>query len=272
MRLTAAALAANQLYTNNNSILIYGPPKSGKSTLAGTAAKMKRIKRIYWVDGENGFGVLLSMGLTEEELAKIILIKIPDTKDTPFFIETILKMLTSKMAVKICELHGRVNCPDCSKLPTYAHEVFDMRSLTKDDLVVIDSGSQLGNSAISAVTLGKDIFYKLMLDDWGNVRKYLTDICGVIQQAQYTNFVMLTQEMLTTGEDKVERIYPLVGSSTFSAEVTKYFGTVVHTHIALGKHAAASSSTYKSNLVTGARNKANIDKDPNPTMDKLLGE
>jgi hypothetical protein len=261
----------------NESVLVYGPSKSGKTRLVATAAKMPRIKRIPWFDGENGATTLLNMGLTPAELAKIQYIKIPDTRDTPYFIETMLKALTSKIPVRICDTHGRVTCPECSKLPTYPHEVFDMRSLTRDDVIVIDSGSQLGNSAIASVCMGKDIFYKLQIDDWGNVRKYLTDILSVVQQAQYTNFVMITQELQTEGrdlakKDHIDKIYPLIGSKAFCAEVSKYFGTIVHTHLFLGKHKAASASTYKPDLITGARNNALIEKLENPDMSVILGD
>ena len=68
----------------NHSILIYSQPKMGKTRLAGTAAKIKELNKIYWIDIENGSETLLNMGLTDEELSKIILIKIADTRDSPF--------------------------------------------------------------------------------------------------------------------------------------------------------------------------------------------
>src|SRR5690606_12088143 len=90
-------------------------PKMGKTRLAGTAAKIPELKKIYWIDIENGVETLLNMGLTDEELAKIVLIKIADTRDNPIAIETILKTFTSKVPLKICELHGKVDCAECIK-------------------------------------------------------------------------------------------------------------------------------------------------------------
>lgn len=269
MRLDAAAQAAKTVKETNHSILVYGPPKTGKSRLVGTAAKIKAIDKIYWVDTENGSEVLLNMGLTDEELKKIILFKIPDTRDNPRAIETVLKMLTAKAEVTVCDEHGMVNCPDCTKL-NRAREKFFLRNCTHKDLVVIDSGSQLGVSALNATCLGKGDMYKPQFDDWGNVGKWLSDILLVVQQAQFTNMVVITHELATDGEDGVERIYPLMGSKAFSANVGRYFGTVMYTLTKLGKHSAASSSTYKSNVITGSRVNVRMEDSKEVSMEDLL--
>lgn len=66
MKLTELLKASN-LKKPNHSILLYGPPKTGKTRLVGTAAKIKELDRIYWIDLENGSETLLHMGLTEED-------------------------------------------------------------------------------------------------------------------------------------------------------------------------------------------------------------
>lgn len=269
MRITAAAQAANIVKKANHSILIYGPPKTGKSRLVGTAAKIDKIKRIFWIDVENGSEVLLNMGLTDSELSKIVLFKIPDTRDNPRAIETVLRMMTSKAPVTVCDEHGIVNCEICSKA-NKPMEKFFLRGCTHDDLVVIDSGSQLGISALNATCLGKGDLYKPQHDDWGNVGKWLSDILLIVQQAQFTNMVVITHELSTEGEDGVERIYPLMGTKAFSANVGRYFGTVAYTLTKLGKHSAASSSTYKPNIVTGSRVNVRMEDSKELCMADLL--
>lgn len=270
MRLTAAAMAANKVQKDNHSILIYGTPKTGKTRFVGTAAKVDEVGHIYWIDTENGSSTLLNMGLTDAELAKIVLFKIPDTKENPRAIETVLKMLTSKVKIRVCDEHGIVSCPICMKVPNYAGEDFLLSECKHNDLVVIDSGSQLGTSALNAACLGKGDLYKPVFDDWGSVGKWLTDILLVVQQAQHTNMVVITHELSHEGEDGVERIYPLMGSKPFSTNVGKYFGTVIYSHIKLGKHANASSSTFKPNVITGSRLNIKLETIQDSSMKDLL--
>jgi len=267
MRLDAAARAAN-VKPDNHSILLYGPPKTGKTRLVGTAAKIEPIEKIYWIDCENGSSTLLTMGLSDAELKKFIVYKLPDLRETPRAIEGVLKMLTGKGGVRICDEHGIVNCTTCK--PGYAGEDFDLSKCTHNDLVVIDSGSQLGISALNLACLGKPTTYKPLQDDWGSVGKWLTDILLVVQQAQHTNFVVITHEISTEGEDGKERIYPLMGTKNFSSNVGKFFGSIVYTTVKLGAHSAASSSTYKPDLITGSRLNVKLEGIKDPSMKDIL--
>jgi hypothetical protein len=245
----------------NHSILIYGPPKSGKTRLAATAAKIPEVERIFWFDLENGVETLLGMGFTEEEMAKITVIKIADTRDNPIGIETMLKALTSKVPVKICEAHGKVNCAECTK-ENKPSITFSLKDCTHNDLIVIDSGSQLGDSALGAACLGKEGMYKPTFDEYGMVNKWLGDICSVIQQCANSNFVVLTHEIALEDDEKKDRFFPLMGSKPFSMKCAKYFGTVVYVHKKLNKHVAGSSSTYLGDRLTGSRVNAMIEKNP----------
>lgn len=253
----------------NHSILIYGPPKSGKTELIGTAAKIPEVKRIYWFDIENGVETLLGMGLTDEEMAKITLIKIADTRDNPIAVETLLKALTSKTPVKICEGHGRVDCAECAKnnIPSIS---FCLKDCTHEDLVVIDSGSQWGDSALAAACLGKPGLFKPTFDEYGMVNKWLGDGMSVIQQCVNTNFVVATHEMCLEDDEGKEKFVPLMGSKTFSLKCAKYFGTVVYVHKKLNKHVVGSSSTYLGDRLTGSRLRVAIENAKEKTMKAIL--
>lgn len=256
----------------NHSILIYSRPKMGKTRLAGTAARIPEIRRIFWFDGENGAETLLHMGLTEEEMDKIVLFKVRDTKDEPIFIETVLKAFTSKTPVDICDMHGRCNCAACKKegFPTTA---FCMKDCTHNDLVVLDSGSQLADSAMAALCLGKDNMFKPGWDEFGIQGKWLSDVLTVVQQATYTNFAFLTHEICIENDEKKDEFFPLMGTKAFSMKCAKYFGTVVYLHKKLNKHAAGSSSTYLGDRVTGSRVNAKIEKNSdNADMRTILIE
>lgn len=254
----------------NHSVLIYGQPKTGKTRLVGTAATLPEIKRIFWFDLENGAETLLHMGLSHSELEKITLFSIPDTRETPRAIETILKAFSSKTPVKICDAHGKVGCAVCEKVSE-----FHMASLTKEDLVVIDSGSQLGDSALALAMLGKPVEAKPGWEEYGLQIKYLSDICSIIQAAYYTNFVVIThaiaieEEMNGVVKDKY---FPLFGTRAFSQKVAKYFGTVIFVEIKLGKHVAGSSSTYRSDATTGSRVNAKIEAEKELSMKAIFSQ
>ena len=134
MKLSELSKAVNTIKPNH-SILIYGQPKTGKTRLVGTAAKIPEIKRIFWIDLENGAETLLHMGLSDEELAKIELIRIVDTREVPRGCETILKMFSSKDDIKICDLHGKVNCVECQDKTTkqFTGTSFNLRKCTHEE-------------------------------------------------------------------------------------------------------------------------------------------
>lgn len=272
MNLLQLAKTVQDIKKENHSILIYGPPKTGKTRLVGTAARIKELKNIYWFDLENGVETLLHMGLTDEELAKITLFKLPDLRDNPIGIDTILKALSTKTPTPICHKHGVVNCSSCKS--TDENTSFCLATCTHNDLIVIDSGSQLGDSAMNAACKGKDITFKPGWDEYALQGKYLSDVLSVAQQAQYTNILIITHETIIEEElngVKKDKIYPLMGSKAFCLKVAKYFGTVVYTHIKLQKHAAGSSSTYKTDTVTGSRLDISIEKSKDaPSMRDIL--
>ena len=255
----------------NHSILLYGPPKGGKTQLAGTAASIAEINNIFWIDLENGHETLLNCGLTDEQLAKITLIKITDTRDNPIAIETILKSFTSKVPVNICELHGKIDCAECKKASA-PFLAWNLAKCTHNDLVVIDSGSQLGDSALGAACLGKPGMFKPTFDEYGMVSKWLGDICSVIQQCANTNFVVLTHEIALEDDEGKDKIFPLMGSKQFSMRCAKFFGTVVYVHKKMNKHVAGSSSTYRSDVLTGSRVNAELEKNKEPSMRDILIE
>jgi len=258
----------------NHSILLYGQPKTGKTQLVATAARIPEINRIFWFDLENGAETLLHMGLTEAELGKVTLISIPDTRESPRGAETMLKALTTKTPVLICDTHGKVGCAECAKSGASTVS-FCPSQLTHNDLVVIDSGSQLGDSALALACAGKPVEYKPGWAEHGLQVKWLGDICSTIQAAYYTNFVVITH-VIPIEEDlngvKRDKLYPLIGTKAFCQKVSKYFGTVIYAEIKLGKHAAGSSSTYKGEAITGSRVNAKIEASKELSMRAILVE
>lgn len=258
MQLSQVAAALKQVNgpATTHAFLFYGPPKSGKTELVATVANAPELDRIFWFDLENGAGTLLRMHnegkLSDAAMEKITYIKIPDTREDPIGCETMLKAIASKGGCKICEEHGRVNCPACvsKKAPMID---FDYSKLTRRDAIVIDSLSQVGTSAQNMATKGKPVEYKLLLDDYGAMGKWLGDICTVIQAAQYCHIFCITHVQIMEDEVGKDIYYPLCGSKNFSANVAKYFGTVVFVTKKLKKHRAESSTLSSMNTLAGSR-------------------
>lgn len=277
MNLNKLATASEEVKKPNHAILLYGPPKTGKTRLVGTAATIPEIHKIYWIDLENGAETLLHMNLKPEEMAKVTLFKIPDTRETPRGIETVLKMFSAKEPIRICDEHGIVNCVECQDKTTkqFQGDEFCLKNCTHNDLVVIDSGSQLGDSALNMACAGKPLTYKPGFDEYGNQSKWLGDILSVIQACHFTNFVMISHVIPIEEEYngiKKDKFYPLIGTRAFSSKVAKYFGTVIYTEVKMGKHAAGSGSTYKSEVITGSRVNALMEKAPTLDMKAILIE
>lgn len=247
------------------SLLIYGPPKIGKTELAGTIAKVPYIKRVHFFDLENGSETLEKMfregKLKDEHAEKINVYKLPDTRQYPIAMETIMKILTVKEDHVICEAHGKISCVACAtktqdgKVDKLVGQSFNIRNCGDEDVIVIDSGSQLGNSVLHYYLRGKDRDYKPGWDEYGPQGLVLTDALMVVQNAR-TNFIVCTHEISVETEEndtKVDRFYPLIGTKNFSLVCAKYFSHVAYLEKKMNMHRGGTGSTYRKDVITGSR-------------------
>lgn len=251
------------------SMLLYGAAKTGKTSLAATMARLDYLERIWWFDLENGLdAVVLAFQagrLTAEQIAKIIPIRVADTKQSPMATETILKSLCGRKPVYLDPATGKAH----DKMADGLVE-FDISKLTDKDLIVIDSLSQFGQSNLNAATLGKPSEYKLQLDDYGAAQKWGYDLLTTVQAAQYCHFLCITHVRMS--EDEVGRtiITPLMGSSTTSANVAKHFNTVVYLEKNLKSIKTTSSALGSVTAQAGSRVGITLDAEKDPCLAKAL--
>ena len=239
-------------------VLVFGPPKSGKTQLVSTLASKYNL---LWFDLENGYGTLLK--LPEQQKERVELISIPDSRNFPIAIETMLKVMSGQK-ISICEEHGKVACPLCKKAGAPEVEVC-LSELGPDSVVVVDSLTQLTNSAIAFITRGKPDDYKMEFDDWGNLKALVEKFLSQVQQARY-NVVCISHEEEVEMEDGRKKIVPVCGSSKSSRNTAKYFDHVLYCEVKNKKHAVASSTTFSNNILTGSRTDVALEKSETPSL------
>lgn len=245
-------------------VLVFGAPKVGKTQLVSQlATKFK----LVWFDLENGYATLLK--LSPEHQKNVELISIPDSKTFPIAIETMLKVINGSK-VSICEEHGKVACPICRKDAKPESEVC-LSEIGSDSIVVIDSLTQLTNSAIAYITKAKPEDYKMQFDDWGYLRTLVEKFLSQVQQARY-NVVCISHEEEVELEDGRKKIVPVCGSSKSSRNTAKYFDHVVYCDVKNRKHGVASSSVYSNNILTGSRTDIILETSLSPNLLEIFGE
>lgn len=228
------------------SVLVYGPPKVGKTQLASELAQEFNL---IWFDLENGHATLFK--LPEEQQERIDLVILPDSRSYPIGIETALKAVKGAPGW-IDNETGKWVADEKLKKPDKEYTFVHLNSLDRNWIVVWDSLTQLTNSAISFITKNKPDDYKLDYDDWGNLGKLMDIFLSHIQQAKFNN-VCISHETEATLEDGKVKIVPTAGTRNFSRNSAKYFGHVIYCQVANKKHVFTSSTTGTLNIVTGSR-------------------
>jgi hypothetical protein len=236
-------------------VLIYGESMTGKTTLAGSlAAKYK----VIYFDLEKGYEALLK--LPEAAKENVELIAIPDTKIFPIAIETLLKVFTGK-EVFICEEHGKVACPICTKAQAPTTRVC-LSELGTETVVVIDSLTQLSASTINHLMQGKEDTAKPEWEVYRAQGALLEKILSSMQQSKH-HIVCISHVVESQQEDGKVKLFPVCGTSNFSRNSPRFFDDVVYIELKNKKHTATCSTTYANNITAGSRSGHSIGEDMN---------
>lgn len=232
--------------STTQSVLVYGPPKSGKTQLVGDLSKEFNL---VWIDLESGHATLFK--LPEEQQERIELVAIPDSRSNPMAIETCLKIIKGGLCV-ISNETGKVLGPKDVRKPGVEYTEIQLNALGPDTIVVFDSLTQLTQSAIAHITKNQPDDYKLNYDDWGNLGKLMDIFLSHVQVAKF-NVVCISHETEVEMEDGKVRIVPTAGTRNFSRNTAKYFGHVVYAQLQNKKHSFSSSTTALPNVIVGSR-------------------
>jgi len=247
-------------------VLVFGPPKSGKTELTGLLAEHFNL---IWIDMENGHNTLFKMPKAWQD--RVELIDLKDTPDYPIAIETVLKIIKCR-PVKICEAHGKVDCMLCKReVGTDAAKLedlfisIDLGNVPDDTIVVFDSATQLTTSAINNITKGEKEDYKMKTDDWGHLAKLIEIFLSTIQQASY-NVVVISHEVEAETEGKKRTLVPVAGSRNSSRNSAKAFDHVVYCERKNKKPVFASGTDYATNILTGSRSDVKMEVADKPSL------
>ena len=266
------AKLTNTKTSNLIKTIIYGPPKTGKTHLAGSLAEEFNV---LWFDLENGIDTLRD-SLPPHLQEKINVISVRDTTSQRVALETVLTFLRGRnpAPLKICTTHGKINCPICSKSQDYSYDEVDINALGLDTVVVIDSLTQLTASAVAAigarintdpgnknVSIEDELDYlkKFGFDEWELLRKIFTEV-GTLIQAAPVHILCITHEQEVTMEDGTKKLVPVMGSSSFAASCCKYFGDVVYCYIKMKSYLAQSTVDGSSQVTAGSRTGLDLSK------------
>lgn len=240
MKLSQVPLTAIQ------KILLYGPPKSGKTELVG---KLAEKFNLIWVDFENGYKTLQKLPMEWQQ--RIELVHIPDRREWPVGIETAMKIV-SGVEVKVCGEHGQVNCIKCMKEPDADITTINTGTLPADTILVLDSLSQIAVSAMNNITRKMPDDYK---SDWEDYRKQgalMDKVLTNIQQGRF-NCICIGHDVDTSKDEKTSKLSAQVGTANFSRNVGKFFDHVIYCEVKTKRHNFGSATTYSSLALTGSR-------------------
>lgn len=239
-------------------VIVYGGPKVGKTELVGRLAEHFNL---LWFDLEQGHATLTKLPKPWQE--RIDVICLPDTREYPIAIETMLKVFKGEK-VEICAAHGKVGCMLCKK-DSKPFEIVQLNTLPSDTIVVVDSLTQLASSAMAHITKAQTDDYKIDWDDYTKQGVLMTKILSNMQQARY-NLCVITHELEVEMEDGKKKLVPAAGTTNFSRNTAKYFDHVVYAQVMNKKHSFGSSTTFGMGLVTGSRTDVMIEKEAVATL------
>lgn len=243
-------------------IIVYGPPKTGKTELVGALAS-KGFK-LWWFDVERGIKTLLRPdSKARPGLANIQLFNIPDTQLLPQARNTIDKVVRGG-AQRICRNHGAVECYLCkAKKVEDGWNSINVNEFGPKDIMVIDSISQLVSSTMmdicrEQISKGNDD-YKPDWDDWRKQGFLLDRIFTSIQAGSF-NCIGISHEEEQKLEDGKKRLVPVGGTGNYSKTFAKYWDDIVYTDVVNGEFRAYSAADPFVNAIVGSRAGKKLEK------------
>lgn len=244
-------------------VLIYGLSNTGKTTLASKVCHL--FDKVYFFSLENGHSTLGK--LPREVQEKIEVYPFKDTREQPVAHAVMQKVFEYK-EVTFCQEHGKLNCVLCKK-DEKPFDTFDIKTISKKSLIIIDSLTQLTASTLSNITRGQPVDYKPQFDDYGALGFHLGNILSGMQVCPVP--IITISHVTDTAKDAIEDLYiPVFGTRNSSLNVARAFDHVIFTQIKNKKHGAISKTTDINGLVAGSRTELDTSGDAVASLENLF--
>lgn len=245
--------------TSTTRVAVMGLPGTGKSTLV---SKLASQYKLWWITPDNDCDILFKLPKKHQE--NVELFDLPDSANFPVAADTLLKLFQKKKG-SICHKHGVYDCAVCKKDGSPLSSI-DLTTMDPArDIVVLDTGSQLGASCLAHALRKHSLDYKPEWDDYGILRRWSEFFTSEWQAAQY-NLIVVFHAIEAELEDKRKKLVPAFGSKDQSSKVGKAFSHIVYTDVVNGKHKAFSASTYSNSVMTKSRTDFEIEKLAEPSL------
>ena len=234
-------------------IVIYGDSGVGKTELASKLAK-------HWnlivLDLDNSLETYQKLPIEWQE--RITYIGIKEDIENPKAFATVDKILMSKLPVKYCIEHGRVDCLDCMKKGLKS-EVLDLRNFDpKDTIIIVDSKTRYADSHFASATINVDfenIGEKAAFDHYGSLRQRMLNFESLVQYNRFPMCIITHTEFVESKEGN--KFFPAGGTRKYASGSAKFYNTTIYMTKVNGKINACSVAT--GSMVSVARSRSDIE-------------
>ena len=233
---------------DRHTVLLYGPPKTGKTRMVGKLAELGYT--LWFFDVEQGSLTLRQV--SPEAQGRIHLFSIKDAAENSYAAKTLSRVINFRSVGPqlICQEHGLLNCPACKK-DGKPFDTFQLEALGPKDIVVIDSLTQLSDSYLNW-SLGNDLNKKPEFDHWRDLQVKLDSLIDAMKTAP-CHFIVITHEQTIETDSGKEKLSPVGGSRNYANSLPRQFAHVIHCEIHNKAHAAFSKTTHHPGIITGSR-------------------
>lgn len=249
-----AKLSQTMERPRGRNILIYGAPKSGKTALAAELANNGfNLKVLDLERGSETFGLVVK----PENFDRVEVFNIEDHPSKATAIKTVSQIMHGTGAVTFCEMHGIIACPDCKKAEQ-EFATLDVREFQPNDVLVVDSLTQLSNSAMIH-SLGARSPLAVKKPEWDNYSaqgQLLDFVLAKAQAAQY-HTIFISHEADLEQEDGSSKLAPVGGTRNYSRNIGRFFDHIVYCQVKNKGHSTISLGTANAKVIAG--NRLNID-------------
>lgn len=277
------AISEDRIKQAGRTTLVWGEPRTGKTRWVSSIAKSPQIKEVFFLDYENGAESIIhaknkdgTSYLTDEELAKIHLIRVMDLPDNPRAYKTTELIFRRRtVATHIDSATG-----DFLKTPADDGSTITILPAhwTEEYAFVLDTIGQIGTSAYNKAVLeapeARDPrrWYGQATIDLNNLftmiqacPAYVIGCTHVLEKE-----IVLTRDKSGNPTKIKTDQYPLCLSKNYSMNVGKFFGSIIYRYIELNKFAHLSSPIKKSGIQAGTRTDVDVSTDLDMTLPHVL--